>query len=214
MPVLRCPDDIRLEDYFYGDLAPLEELLVRLHTARCPKCRARIEDLRKFNAMFRLCPSEEPPAGFEEDLLKMVGSWDFEPDPALCGAEDISREETVEISRAYKIRWAAASLVLAVGSILQYKYGPAIPGLFGKGTSLLSSLQDWNAFWKYVVSGAWRESLASVISALRTDGMASLGILRSALPSQIVSVLVFGGITMVVFLIQRRSSKDRGEGAQ
>lgn len=214
MPVLRCPDDTRLEDYFYGDLAPLEKLLIRLHVGTCSKCRAKIDGLRKFEALFRLYPSDEPPAGFEEGLLRMVRSWDFRPDPVLYDKGATLEEETFKISRGYKIRWAVASFVLVLGSILEYRYGSHMPVLFGKGPNLLSSLQDLGAFWKYVVSGAWWDSFVSVISALRTDGIASLGILRSALPSQIISVLVFGGITTVVFLNQRRSSKDGGEGTR
>lgn len=214
MPVLRCPDDMRLEDCHYGDLAPLEKLLIRLHVRTCPKCRAKVDGLRKFDAVLGQYPSEEPPVGFEEDLLRMVRSWDFEPDPVLRDREETSEKKAFEISRGYKIRWAVASLVMALGSILEYKYGSAIPVLFGKGPNLLSSLQDLGAFWRYVASGAWWDNLVSVISAVRTDGIASLGILRSALPSQIISVLVLGGITTVVFLNQRRSSKDGGEGVR
>ncbi|HHX28868.1 MAG: anti-sigma factor family protein [Bacillota bacterium] len=212
MPVLRCPDDIRLESYFYGDLAPLEESLIRLHVGTCPKCRAKIEELRQFNAFLRLYPVEEPPMGFEDDLLRMVRSWDFGPDPVPSGTEEDLEEEKIEMSWGYKVRWAVASLVLALGSILQYKYGSFLPTAFGKGTNLLSSLQDMGALWRQIVSGAWWDGLVSVATALRTDGLASLEILQSALPSQIASVLVFGGITMVVFLNQRKASKDGGEG--
>jgi hypothetical protein len=214
MPVFKCPDEARLESYFYGDLAPLEMSLIRLHVGMCPKCKTRIDGFRQFNAMLRLYPVEEPPMGFEDDLLKMVKSWDFCPDPAPLRVEPSEEKEPAQVSWGYRVRWAAASVVLVLGSFLQYRYASSVPGVFGKGANLLTSLQDLGAFWRYIVSGEWWDRLGSVISALRTDGISSLEILRSALPSEIVSVLVFGGITTVVFLTQRKASKDGGEVAQ
>ncbi|HHY76813.1 MAG TPA: hypothetical protein GX500_08640 [Firmicutes bacterium] len=211
MPVLRCPDDMRLEDYFYGDLAPVEKTLLRLHVNTCPRCKAKLEALRRFEELLRLYPAEEPPAGFEEDLLRMVRSWDFEPRPDAGRGRGAFEGGWL---RGYKIRWAVASLVMAIVSLLEWRFASRPPAFFGSTSSFLASLYDLGALWDWVASGAWWDSLVSVVSAVKTDGIASLGILRYALPSQMVSVLVFAGISTVVLFRRRRSSNDRGEGTR
>jgi hypothetical protein len=215
MRLFRCPDDVRLEEYLYRDLSLWEDSVVRIHLLTCRECRAKLAGLREFDLALKSISIEEPPAGFEDDLLRMVRTWDFDPDPPsfemLSPHED---SEPLTLSRAYKLRWAVGSLVFVLGSFLQHRYGPLIPGTLGMRTNFLFSLQDLGALWEYFTSGAWWNSIVSVISAVKTDGFASLEILSTALPSQALSVLVFGGIAVVVFFSQHRASKDRGEGIE
>lgn len=215
MRLLPCPDDERLEGYLYRTLSILEESVVRLHLCSCGRCRARLESMREFDCAIRAIPTEEPPLGFEDDLIRMVKSWDFDPDPPAAQAGSLSDErEAMPVSWGYRVRWAVGSLVFLLGTFLQYRYGSLLHGAFGERANLFFSLQDLGSLLNHIVSGAWISSVKAIIAAVRTDGFASLEILRTALPSQALGVLVFGGITMVVFVSQHRASKGRGEGTE
>lgn len=204
MPSPRCPDDLRLEGYCFGELSFLESVVVRTHLLFCRECRVRLSLMRDFGSALQRIPLEEPPEGFLDDLLATVRSWDFQPDPA-----PVPRVFQVG-AKGQRLRWAASCAVVAVFAALQYRFGSLSLGLTGS-PGIVSSLHDVGSLWEGLVSGASWSNLKAVVSAVRTDGLASLGILWSALPYHLLCVVIFGFTSLAALVCRRRTSNGRGD---
>ena len=198
----RCPDDLRLEGYCYGELSFLESLVIRAHLVFCRDCRVRLSLMKEFGSALQRIPMEEPPEGFLDDLLMTVRGWDFEPDPPPIPVEHGMMGQ--------KLRWGISSAILGVFAALQFKYGSlslGFPGTLG----ILSSIHDVGTIWEGLWTGASWSNLKAVVGAVRADGLASLGILRSALPSDFLGVVIFGCTALAALLCRRKSSNSRGD---
>ena len=204
----KCPDDLQLESFISGDLSTIESVTVRVHTLLCPSCRKRLSDLRAFQSVLKDIPVLEPPEGFSDKLLAEVASWDFPPPEPLV--EDVAKayleEEGAEPEvKGIRLRWSLATTAFFVMSFLQWRFSDILPPILqGK---YLMSFAELDSLWNFLFSGAWLRSLKDVVAAIRVDGISSLRILGDTVPTQIVSVLVFGGIVTAVFINQLRSSR-------
>lgn len=202
-----CLDDATLEALIFGDLPALRRVYAKAHLTLCAGCRKRLGDLRSFSEALAKMEFEEPPADFVRDLVRSIDSWGV-PTPAPVVQE--SDQEALLHGAALGWRWALVTALLVVSSLLQWQNGDYLPQyLSGNYVSTLKSL---GYFWDSVWSGALWQNIAQVMTAIRTDGLSALRILRTTLPSQILGVVVFGGIVTAVFVSQIRASRRGGDG--
>ncbi len=213
MKVGSCPDDSRLESYFYKDLPFHSALLVRLHLVFCQDCRHRLALLEGFHKMLSRVPTCEPPEGFLEDLLAAVQSWDYpsqlDPSGQSSTVESSSaQDETAPVFRV-RVRWALGMAAFAIVSVLQWRFGDSLPEIV-RGRYLLS-FADIQSVWAFLSSGEWLSSIKGVIAAVRADGFASLIILGSTIPWFMAGVIVCGGVVTVVFIRGLRHRESGGD---
>ena len=201
----RCPDDIDLEAYMYGDLPGLKVLRVRLHLMFCATCRMRLQSLRRFSEALSSMPLEEPPPELLDGLVSSIDGWGA-PTPAAPGEEDRSHEVR---GPELKLRWALGAVFFVISTVLQWQYGEYLPQYLSG--SYIWTLKGLQSAWEFVVSGSLWDYFAEVVSAIRTDGFSALRILGRALPAQVAGVIVFGGIVTAVFISQLKGMRQKGE---
>ncbi len=201
----RCPDDMTLEAYLYEDLSYMAKARLRLHLMLCSACRRRLESLSQFSRMLSKIPREEPPAGFVDDLMKAVDGWGV---PTPAAAADQEDQAPAVRGPALRVRWALGAVMFVVSTIFQWQYGDYLPRYLSG--SYISTLKGLQSLWEFVRSGALWQNTAQVISAIRADEFSALEILRTALPTQVAGVIVFGGIVTAVFVSQLKASRRKG----
>lgn len=201
-----CPEDTTLEAYLYEDLPYLQWVRVRAHLAFCRACRKRLADLRDFTQMLSRIPNEEPPAGFLDDILKSMENWG---DPTPAPVEEESDQVTLR-GPSMKVRWALGTALFIVSTVVQWQYGEYLPKYLSG--SYVSALKELGQVWEFFRSGAWWQSTLQIVQAFRTDRLGALEILGTSIPTQVLGVIVFGGIVTTVFIGQLKASRGKREG--
>ena len=205
MRLTKCPPELDLERYHYNDLPLWESWRIKIHVNKCPGCRERLFRFQAFDRALSSIVPEEPPEEFSRRLVQLVESW--EPlNPRLEGDRKVSARKLSGFS--FKVKWAFSAVMIALGAVFQWRFADYLP-VVSQQYHLLG-WRDLKVMWDLVSSGVLSESLRLFYMALRIDGFTSLEILGSTLPAQLLSVIVFGGIVTVVFVMQIGLSRSGG----
>ncbi len=67
-----CPESLRTQAYFDGELDASSSLEIERHLGRCPSCRGRLQDLEHVRTMTRQIPSEPAPTALREQIDRIL----------------------------------------------------------------------------------------------------------------------------------------------
>lgn len=199
-----CPGDVELEDYFYNQLSPLRARLIRYHITKCSVCQERLESIRQFDQVFMNISFEEPPPGLCTRIIDSI-----QTSTSDAGHTTVVKQPLLDAPvLSLKIRWAASAALIVLNTLLYWRFG----NYFSRSGSnkYILGWNDLKMFFDLAKSGALRNVLTQIITALKTDGLFALEIIGSVLPNQFLSVIVFSGIATVVLLTQLWVSRSGG----
>jgi anti-sigma factor RsiW len=129
-----CPESLRVQAYFDGELDASSSLEVERHLERCAGCRARLQDLEQLRAVVRQVPSEPAPAQLRRRIDQALDREDSAADRAPR-----SRSERVRWQR--NPFWAGAlSGIAASAAAALIVVSPISPFAFSGGQGLLHDL--------------------------------------------------------------------------
>jgi hypothetical protein len=213
----KCPSDVELEDYFYGQLPLFKEKRVKSHLRKCSECRQLFEDIQRFQQVLNNIPLEEPPP----ELCSRIVEGIMTTEAYRPGAEESTYQDTEDASRGRRvfgrpafslgIRLAATVILVLLSTVFQWRVGTG-SGVVNQSSYILS-WGDLRQFFDLIQSGVLLNAFRQVFSAFRIDGFSALAILGSALPLQVLSVIVFSGIAGVVSITHVWFSRSGGKRA-
>jgi len=208
MKLIKCPQEIDLERYVYGDLPFWKSKFIAIHLKKCPDCRRRCLRLERFGRMLSRVPVEEPPAEFTAHLMSVVQSWDV-GDQISAQLDTRGKTNNRAPLFSLKIRWALGVLVLAIGGLFQWEFGSYFSLAAYENRFL--GWHDLRTLWDLFRSGTLERCLSQFFLAFKTDELSCLEILGKTLPMQVLSAIVFGGIVSAVFIKQLRALRSGGD---
>ncbi len=219
----KCPGEVELEEYFYGQLPPIKTKLLEYHMKRCSNCQERLDEIRRFHQVLSNIPLEEAPSELCSRIVESIRMSDaympLDAEPGHQAEADAVYPKAGPGSHrvfgipafSLKIRWAASAVLILVSVVFQWRFGgyfkPANQGSYILGWG------DLKHFIELLQSGALVNTFKQVLTAFRTDGFSALEILGIALPTQVLSVVVFSGIAAVVFITHLWFSRSGGKRA-
>ena len=116
-----CPDDQLLVGLSLGHLTGRQRAGALAHLGDCTGCRAKVLDLVEVGEQLLLAtPPAEPPAGFEAEVLSLMGHEPAPPEPALhrhpAPSSRLRRPVLVAAAAALVVVVALGAYALASGS--------------------------------------------------------------------------------------------------
>lgn len=103
-----CPESLRTQAYFDGQLDASSSLEIERHLERCASCRSRLQDLEYVRHVIRKLPSEPAPAGLRRQVERALDRED-NSDPAY-------RSSVQRIGWRGRPFWAGALAGVASGA--------------------------------------------------------------------------------------------------
>ncbi|MGI6621296.1 MAG: anti-sigma factor family protein [Bacillota bacterium] len=200
-----CPGRIELEGYFYGELSPVKAGLVKYHLSRCSQCRQQLEDIKRFDALLRDIPLEEPPPELSSRIIASVKRLGTDPAPRKGW---ILPPLLGEGATSVRIRWAATAALILLNFLFRKRLGLSL-GLFGSRTYTLG-WADLRFICDQLASGALWANLKQVLTALRANGLFALEVIGNVLPRWFPNVLIVTGFTLVVWIAYLVVSRSEG----
>ncbi len=193
----KCPGDVELEEYFYGQLPPIRARLVKYHIERCPNCQERLDEIRRFHQVLSNIPLEEAPSELCSRIVESIQMSDVYMPLNPKAGHGWHRVFGVP-AFSLRVRWAASTVLILISVLFQWQFG----GYFRpvNQDNYILGWGDLKQFVDLLQSGALANTFKQVLTAFRTDGFSALEILGIALPTQVLSVVVFSGIAAVVFI--------------